>query len=485
VAAVGSQEVQLITVDPWLPSNFRRQALSMERLPSAAAAAASSSSSWRQQHDHYHDKHHHHNAASADDAYETDLLITTARFKGIAEEERKPPERMKHHRRRYDILAMAVFWVLWLFLGSLFYKESDCCNHKWGESFYITVNIGYSIGWTHVTENTHKTRYFSSMYLIVGYLMILLAVFYFVDMVVERQTADKHTNVQDAIAETMQKQQALGMSLTLLQRQQAASMRNLGGGGGGGGGGVDVDSYQSGGGGDGGSSSSSGGGSFGGGGGSGAGGLRPDTDGGMGDVILSVSQFCAWPLRDKAAYVASSLAWAARRWLASDALLFSSLFFLWLVVGVMWSRAVFDWQLSKALYFSLSTLTSAGLYSIPETSTDFQFFFVGLYAATGIPVTMLAIGNLVTFLIEEAGRRKISSYLRRKITDAEFEVLRSESVDPASGQLDISKFLLLVFVRQRVVDVRLIDVVLDRVKQREDAGSDATEAALSSSGRVL
>ena len=60
---------------------------------------------------------------------------------------------------------------------------------------------------------------------------------------------------------------------------------------------------------------------------------------------------------------------------------------------------------------------------------------MGLYAATGIPVTMLAVGNLVTYLVEENGRRTISSYLRRKITDSEFELLRSESMDPVSGKV--------------------------------------------------
>ena len=46
------------------------------------------------------------------------------------------------------------------------------------------------------------------------------------------------------------------------------------------------------------------------------------------------------------------------------------------------------------------------------------------------------------------GRTKMASYLRRKIHDAEFEVLRSESLDATSGKLDVAKFLLLMFVRQ-------------------------------------
>ena len=52
-----------------------------------------------------------------------------------------------------------------------------------------------------------------------------------------------------------------------------------------------------------------------------------------------------------------------------------------------------------------------------------------------------------------------------------------------SGKLDVAKFLLLMFVRQRVVDMRLIDVVLERVRQAEkqlEHGDDETVAAGSS-----
>lgn len=98
---------------------------------------------------------------------------------------------MKHHNRRFDVMVMVVVWVLWLFVGTVYYKQSDCCQHRWGESFYITVNIGYSIGFDHVTALAHRDRYFSSIYLIVGYLCILSAVFYFVEMVVSNQLADQ------------------------------------------------------------------------------------------------------------------------------------------------------------------------------------------------------------------------------------------------------------------------------------------------------
>lgn len=474
----------------------------------------------------------------AADAYETDILLSTKRYNDLPETERKPPERMKHHGRKYDILFMSICWTLWLFLGTFYYKHSDCCKQAWGESFYITVNIGYSIGWTHVTENTHKTRYFSSFYLIVGYLLILTAIFYFVDMVIQRSTAAANSvTVRDTIAATMEKQHVLGNQLTMLQyqtscirrystadtdhpsphksrshslshshsppttplcspyvsRQGAKSLsRQSSGVGVGTGVGAETEApYQSsrqlqvdshshsrdsfdkekgrerGG----GRGSSNGHGNISGGGGSGSGaGIAAGSGGGICayDPFPSWNEFSRMSWHDKGAALSGCVGWVVHLFVGSDAVLFSSLFFLWTFAGILWSKYTFNWPLSKSIYFSLSTLTSAGLYSIPENSSDMQFFQVGLFAATGIPVTMLAIGFLVTFLIEEQGRRNISTNLRRKITDGEFEVLRSESIDPTTGKLDVSKFLLLVFVRQRVVDIRLVDVVLERVRERDE-----------------
>jgi adenosine deaminase len=53
-----------------------------------------------------------------------------------------------------------------------------------------------------------------------------------------------------------------------------------------------------------------------------------------------------------------------------------------------------SWNFSESLYFSLSTLLAAGLYAIPDDSDDSSFAIVALFAATGIPIAMMATGNV-------------------------------------------------------------------------------------------
>jgi hypothetical protein len=53
-----------------------------------------------------------------------------------------------------------------------------------------------------------------------------------------------------------------------------------------------------------------------------------------------------------------------------------------------------DWTFSQAFYFSLSTLSAGGLYAIPDDSSDTSFTIAAIFAATGIPIAMIAVGNI-------------------------------------------------------------------------------------------
>jgi hypothetical protein len=59
-----------------------------------------------------------------------------------------------------------------------------------GVSLYTAVNIGYSIGWSppDTYEDNAALRYFSSFYLSVGAILILGALTYYIDMVVQDHT---------------------------------------------------------------------------------------------------------------------------------------------------------------------------------------------------------------------------------------------------------------------------------------------------------
>lgn len=63
--------------------------------------------------------------------------------------------------------------------------------------------------------------------------------------------------------------------------------------------------------------------------------------------------------------------------LYSASLLDLCMLLAWIVWGIVFGKVVIEWTFSEALYFSLSTLSAGGMYSIPQDSSDIAFALAG------------------------------------------------------------------------------------------------------------
>ena len=58
----------------------------------------------------------------------------------------------KRSKTRYDLATMFLLWVGCMLGGMLYFRESSCCENRYGLSFYMAVNVFYAIGWSHPTN---------------------------------------------------------------------------------------------------------------------------------------------------------------------------------------------------------------------------------------------------------------------------------------------------------------------------------------------
>ncbi len=68
------------------------------------------------------------------------------------------------------------------------------------------------------------------------------------------------------------------------------------------------------------------------------------------------------------------------------------------------------------MYFAISSLSTGGLHGIPPDSGDWMFFFVGLYAATGVPIMGLTMGYFAGYVAEKSMHSDLTSALNEQIT---------------------------------------------------------------------
>jgi len=61
-----------------------------------------------------------------------------------------------------------------------------------------------------------------------------------------------------------------------------------------------------------------------------------------------------------------------------------SIWLLWILCLFIFAITEVKFDCIQALYFSISSLSTGGLYAIPVDSPDWYFVFVGIFACTGI-----------------------------------------------------------------------------------------------------
>ncbi|RYG67103.1 two pore domain potassium channel family protein [archaeon] len=61
-------------------------------------------------------------------------------------------------------------WLVWNFVGTMFYGAYDF--HSYSKGFYFAINVGYSIGWGTLHEQTLTSKTFSIFYLLVGAIFV-------------------------------------------------------------------------------------------------------------------------------------------------------------------------------------------------------------------------------------------------------------------------------------------------------------------------
>ena len=74
---------------------------------------------------------------------------------------------------------------------------------------------------------------------------------------------------------------------------------------------------------------------------------------------------------------------------------------VWLGVGVVYAIAKERWSPTRAIYFAVSSLSTAGLQGIPLASKDWQYAFVGVWCLVGVPLFAAGVGELAGLFVRE------------------------------------------------------------------------------------
>ena len=138
------------------------------------------------------------------------------------------------------------------------------------------------------------------------------------------------------------------------------------------------------------------------------------------------------------------------------------LFGLWLCFGVMWSVGNIKWSIVQGFYFSITSMSTGGIWSIPDDSPDSFFFVVGVYTCTGAPIMLLSFGSLAHSIADLGQEKTLRNKIQAPITQDEILIMYELGVEDGDGFIDRCEYIILMIIRLKAMKIDLIDAIADR-----------------------
>ena len=144
------------------------------------------------------------------------------------------------------------------------------------------------------------------------------------------------------------------------------------------------------------------------------------------------------------------------------------IFILWVIIGVFWSCLTIEWPLIDGIYFSVSALTTGGLWPIPEESPAWYYAFVAFFVVLGVPVMAISLGLIANSVSNIGGSRILDEKISARITDEEIDMMESFGIVDDDGSIDAKEFAILTLVRIGALQPSLICMIHERFEEIDE-----------------
>jgi hypothetical protein len=131
-------------------------------------------------------------------------------------------------------------------------------------------------------------------------------------------------------------------------------------------------------------------------------------------------------------------------------------FGIWIAIGTIWSVYADENNFVTALYFAVSTCSTAGMVSVKTVANQSHVLFAALFAFIGVPLYGLYLGMFANVLVDRYNGEQVEQNLHSKFTAAEVEFLDHLSANDHHPEVDLAEFVEFQLLRLGVVDRGLI-----------------------------
>ncbi|CAB9514833.1 expressed unknown protein [Seminavis robusta] len=145
---------------------------------------------------------------------------------------------------------------------------------------------------------------------------------------------------------------------------------------------------------------------------------------------------------------------------------------VWLIaLGIMISYSMLEigWSYAEAQYFAIGTLSTGGLWRIPDDSSSWMFGVTGVFAMLGVPIFAVAASEVARGLMDKGDLEATKGSVNEPVTAEELIMLQNFGLENGDGEIDRAEFIILCMVRMGT-DPSLIEFISHRFHQLDEDG---------------
>lgn len=152
-------------------------------------------------------------------------------------------------------------------------------------------------------------------------------------------------------------------------------------------------------------------------------------------------------------------------------------FELWILIGWIFSVYWDQNDVITGFYFSVSTLSTAGMVSVKTVSSGAHVLFASLFAITGVPLYCAFLGSFAGLLVNSYNTRKTQEALGAKMGAAELEFLSHLSKAGNAEDVDFAEYVQFQLLRLGVIDRDLIESIRAQFSKMDKDGTGRVSLA--------
>jgi len=126
-------------------------------------------------------------------------------------------------------------------------------------------------------------------------------------------------------------------------------------------------------------------------------------------------------------------------------------FVIWIAVGTIWSATANKTDFITSLYFSIATLSTAGMVATSQGNNDGGMMFVALFALTGIPVYCTFLGHMANYLVDMWTAQQMKDKMEQRFEASEVAYLQ-HLADHEKPTVNFAQFAEMQLLRMGCVD---------------------------------